>query len=414
MFTRRALLKRGGCAILVTAVPTFIRTARAQTTSFDFYISPTGSDSNPGTLASPWAITAINSHWSTYAGKAIGVLPGTYNVYALVQAGSFNQPALSVNGGSSGSPTLIQSTVPRQAILTGANPSGGGYPTSGAGIIGQGQYQKAPPNLGNVIIDGLYITRNFQQGMSFYLAGPAGGNGGTEGGPTGLEIRNCEIFDIAGNDDDNVGGIFFQSYTGAWVHNNKIHSVQPATNGQNPDNAAGIYSYYCHSNVYEYNTIYDCNNAIFDKAFQNGNHTHRYNYLESNGLYPQNVIHGCSGGNAGDTTTIYNNIMLGPGWDGSLASTQSNESLLLYNNTFVCGPGVGIYYPNGGSGSKVTNYNNIYRVTSGSWGDKGILGLIAGAILQSDYCLYGTVAASSNYLTTAPSSNLGIPSNTYT
>src|SRR6266404_4313809 len=111
--TRRTLLKRGGCAVLATAVPGLIRTASAQSTSYDFYISPTGSDSNPGTQASPWSITAINSKWTTYAGKSVGILPGTYNVYSLCQAGSYNQPALSVNGGTSGSPTLIQSTTPR-------------------------------------------------------------------------------------------------------------------------------------------------------------------------------------------------------------------------------------------------------------------------------------------------------------
>ncbi len=356
MFTRRTLLKQGGCAILATAVPGLIRTASAQSTSYDFYISPTGSDSNPGTLASPWSITAINSKWSTYAGKAVGILPGTYNVYSLCQAGSFNQPALSVNGGTSASPTLIQSTTPRAAILTAANPSGGGYPTTECGIIGQGQYTKSPPNLGNVIIDGLYITRAYQYGFAFYLAGPSGvsGGAGVEGGATGLEVRNCEVYDIGGTDNDNVAAIFMQGYTGAWIHNNRFHGVQPPTNGQNPDDVAGIFSYYCRSNVYEYNTIYDCNNGIFDKYYPNGNHTWRYNYIESAGLYPQNAVHGASGGKmAGDTLTVHNNVMLCPnanGWDGSLSNTLSSQNLVFYNNTFVFGPGgQGIYYPAAGT-----------------------------------------------------------------
>src|ERR1700722_14786747 len=110
MFTRRTLLKRGGCAALATAVPMLIRTARAQTTSYNFYISPTGSDSNPGTLTSPWSINAINTKQSTYAGKSVGVLPGTYNIYALCHAlassGSQQTAALSINGGTAGSPPL--------------------------------------------------------------------------------------------------------------------------------------------------------------------------------------------------------------------------------------------------------------------------------------------------------------------
>jgi hypothetical protein len=421
MFTRRTLLKRGGCAVLATAVvPRLIRNAVAQTTTYDFYISPTGSDSNSGTQASPWSITALNSHWTTYAGKSVGVLPGTYNVYSLCQAGSFNQPALSVNGGTASSPTLIQSTTPRAAILTAANPSGGGYPTTECGILGQGQDSKAPPNLGNVIIDGFYITRSYQYGLAFYLAGPSGTSGaaGTEGGPTGLEVRNCEIFDIGGNDNDNVAGIFMQGYTGAWIHNNKIHSVQPATNGENPDDVAGIFSYYCHSNIYEYNTIYDCNNGIFDKFYPNGNHTWRYNYIESAGLYPQNAVHGGSGGQlSGDTQTVHNNILLCPngnGWDGSLSALLSSQNLVYYNNTMVFGSGTeAIYYP-AGSSAKITNYNNVYHINSGSPSYGGILEMVTGTIQQSDYNLYGTVATSGKYLTTAPASDPGIPSNTYT
>jgi hypothetical protein len=57
-----------------------------QATGFDFYISPTGSDGNPGTLKKLWAITAINTRRADYAGKRIGLLDGTYNLYALCQA----------------------------------------------------------------------------------------------------------------------------------------------------------------------------------------------------------------------------------------------------------------------------------------------------------------------------------------
>jgi hypothetical protein len=414
MFTRRTLLKRGGYAALATAAPMLIRTARAQTTSFNFYIGPNGSDSNPGTQASPWAITSLNNKWTAYAGKSVGILPGTYNVYALVQAGAgFNRPALVVNGGTSGSPTLIQSTTPRGAILTAANPSGGGYPTNNCGMIGQGQYSSAPPNLGNVIIDGLYFTRGFQVALNFYLAQSGSG----EGGPTGLEIRNCEVFDISGVLDNNVSAIYLQGYTGAWVHNNKLHSVQPGGGG-NADDCAGIYSYYCHSNIYEYNTIYDCNNAIFDKASPNGNHTWRYNYLESNGLTPQNCVHGGSGGQLSDKLTIHNNIMLAPQsglWDGSGGAVGVNvayQSLLLYNNTCLFAAGdSGVYFPAGGSTvsppANVTQYNNVFSYTS--TGFQGAWCYPSPSLVASDYNLVGTYAASSTALGMSTQGNLGTP-----
>ena len=422
MFTRRTLLKRGGCAALATAVPMLIRTARAQITSYNFYISPTGSDSNPGTLASPWSINAINSKQSTYAGKSVGVLPGTYNVYTLCQAltstGSSEANALSVNGGTAGSPTLIQSTVARQAILTGLSPSGG-YPTVECGIIGQGA-GNPPPNLGNVIIDGFYVTKGFQRGISFYLTGESNESGGV----TGIEIRNCEIFDIGGNEVDNVAGIFFQSAQGAWVHNNKIHSVQ-VTSSSGTENVAGIFSYYSHSNIYEYNTIYDCNQAFRDKFYPNGNHTIRYNYIEVNGSYPVGALGDGNGGKPGDVYSVYNNVfnVMGAGgavwfsnvWPGG---NSSNTGFAFYNNTCVFpSGGNGAFFPAGGGNvspnALVRHYNNVYSY-NGAPNYQGVVAIVSGNIALSDYNLYGAGAGSGRYLTVAPYSSPGAPTASYT
>lgn len=55
--------------------------------TFDYYISPTGSDSNTGSLASPWAMTSLSlvtinannvANCKAMAGKRVGCLPGTY------------------------------------------------------------------------------------------------------------------------------------------------------------------------------------------------------------------------------------------------------------------------------------------------------------------------------------------------
>ena len=105
MVTRRSLLKQGAYAALaLRAVPSLVRTASAQTSSpsgFDYYISPSGSDNNPGTQSQPWAITAINTRGADYAGKRVGLLDGTYNVHALCQTGTWSTVALAVNGGPS-------------------------------------------------------------------------------------------------------------------------------------------------------------------------------------------------------------------------------------------------------------------------------------------------------------------------
>jgi hypothetical protein len=401
MITRRNLLKQGTYAALaLRAAPSLIRSANAQTTgssSFDYYISPTGSDANPGTMAQPWAITAINTHRADYAGKRVGLLDGTYNVHTLVQAGGgWSKPALAINGGSSAdSPTVIAAVNPRQAILTAANPATGAYPTSGCGVIGQGYMQTA--NKGNVTIDGLYITRAFQYGIAFYV--PIGDQ--QEGGASGFTVRNCEIYDVGGVVNNNVGGILMCFCTGALISNNKIHSVQPPNvlNG-NLGNAAGIFSFHCHSNVYEYNTIYDCNSGIYDKNNYNGNHTYRYNYVESAGLTPYAALKDCSGGNAGDIVTVHNNILLGPViWDGSNAfNMPSLQGLVFYNNTCVFGGAQktdnGIFYAAGANtvspAATVTFFNNIVQC-SGAIGYAGLVDFCAGSVALSNYNCFSAV-----------------------
>lgn len=138
LHSRRSVIKHGAFAAGALLLPWRPRWAQAQSATFDYYISPTGSDSNPGTQASPWSITAINTKQSVYAGKRVGLLDGTYNVYSLCQAGAWNLAALVVNGGTTGSPTVIAAVNPQKAILDAHDPSSGAYPTTECAIIGLG------------------------------------------------------------------------------------------------------------------------------------------------------------------------------------------------------------------------------------------------------------------------------------
>src|SRR5215469_4145086 len=159
MVTRRTVLRHGVYATVSAATAAVVgRTVRAQSTStgaFDFYISPGGSDSNPGTYDRPWAITAINTRQRDYAGKRVGLLDGTYNAYAACHGtGAPSRVGLGVNGGPSAtSPTVVAAVNARKAILTNVDPTSGAPATSGAPIMGQGYLQQ--PNKGNVILDGL-------------------------------------------------------------------------------------------------------------------------------------------------------------------------------------------------------------------------------------------------------------------
>src|ERR1700738_270524 len=105
--SRRDFLRHGGVVVGTSIfASSWPRWAAAALSGFDYYISPTGSDSNPGTSPSPWALTAINTKRALYAGKRVGVLPGTYNCLSLVGGsynGSFDTPAFSIAGGSTAS-----------------------------------------------------------------------------------------------------------------------------------------------------------------------------------------------------------------------------------------------------------------------------------------------------------------------
>ena len=90
--------------------------------SFDYYISPTGSDSNNGlTTSTPWALTAINTKRATYAGKTVGLMDGTYNVITITGQStnlSTHDNTLGVAAGSSGSPTIIKAVNPPSHTIT--------------------------------------------------------------------------------------------------------------------------------------------------------------------------------------------------------------------------------------------------------------------------------------------------------
>lgn len=116
MDRREVLSGAVALAIAGAAAPRF---ASAQTASFDYYISPNGSNSNSGSLTSPWAISALASK-PEIAGKRIGLLDGVY----VVQNSDYMSAAVNVAyGGTSSSPTIVEAVNPRKAVISGFNGS---------------------------------------------------------------------------------------------------------------------------------------------------------------------------------------------------------------------------------------------------------------------------------------------------
>ena len=107
--SRRDVLRAGGLLLPATVLTPalFTRVSRAASVAFDYYISTNGSDSNPGTLASPWAITAINTKQSSYASKRLGILPGTYDVSVMMKNATYQGAVLQIQGGTIATRTYV-------------------------------------------------------------------------------------------------------------------------------------------------------------------------------------------------------------------------------------------------------------------------------------------------------------------
>lgn len=406
LHSRRSVIKHGALVLGAMAFPMWSsRRARAQSTpTFDYYISPSGSDSNPGTQAQPWAITAINTKQSVYAGKRVGLLDGTYSLYSLCQAGAWNHAALVVNGGTPSSPTLIAAVDTRKAILDAHNPSGGGYPTTECAIIGVGQGD-SPPNLGNFIIDGLVITGSNTFGITIH--GQNTGTVNNQGGASGVVVRNCEIYDITSNSfGDNPAAVNPSYLTGFLLQNCLIHPIKSGNTAQ----VCGLVSFNTLNNIYEYNTIYAATMAMEEKEGPQGGTTVRYCYLENNSS-DWAAIKDFSGGLPGQTTTFHHCIIVGQSpWENGDATNSSNasqESLVCYNCTFYYGGGnfstSGLVWQSWGSGNSTsppaseTLYNNIYYATGDGSSGSDVL-LTPGTVSLSNYNCYQPAATSSAQL----------------
>jgi len=144
---------------------------------FQYFITPTGSDSNDGLATTvggghgPWSLNAINTKRGIYAGHHV-CLVGDQGVLTLRGAtpavpystGSYYTPALNIATGTAGHATVIASCntagqyVRGLAVVdggvTGTNWTGGGCTTCGANpLIGSGY----GAGTGYVIIDGLEV-----------------------------------------------------------------------------------------------------------------------------------------------------------------------------------------------------------------------------------------------------------------
>lgn len=335
-------------------------TTNVASSGFDFYISPTGSDSNPGTLGSPWAITALNTKSATYAGKRVGLLDGTYNTSALpASAGGFT-PALTVAAGDSTHQTVIAAVNPRMAILDDTGNS------VIRPIIGA---QNSV--LSYITLRDLKIRGGNQNSVTFEMGSGRG---------VGIRIENCEVYNQSYSVVDITPAIFLTALDDAVVTNCYVHDI---TNTSQASSAVGVQMYGCKRTIIEKSTfdstVYV---AVHDKYASGSPRTDqqetvvRYNYFNANPIacwgfdnkdqtatppsfppYGPYKIHHNVFENCGDTLTN----------PGAFSAASPME---FYNNTLIAN-GANSNGPNLHTlavGDEPSYYNNIWYLSGASLG----------------------------------------------
>jgi hypothetical protein len=209
--------------------------------TFDFYIGPSGSDSNPGTEAEPWAITALNTKRATYAGTRVGLLNGTYATGGISPYAGGDTPSLGIAPGSSGSPTIVQAVNDRMAIM---DHDEGGIACMGAYDSTCEYFQIRGLKFINTRDFAIYINRSSGRGL-------------------GIVVADCEFTQQLKTDEaDLTAGVFFQSLTDAIVDNCLFHDIE---NSVQASSVAAFLEYGCIRTVIQKSSFIDVYSGPFSK-----------------------------------------------------------------------------------------------------------------------------------------------------
>ena len=383
---------------------------------FDFFISPSGSNANDGlTPATAWSLTAINTKRGTYAGKRVGLLPGTYNCLSLIggsYTGDFATPAFMIQGGSQGSPTVICAA---QASGLPFPPDSSGFMAPGfttgvwkgpildAGATSGNNTQGQPLigsitaggvlGAGYVTIDGLEIKNTYGRPLSI------GADTGVPFAGTrtlGIVVQNCYIHDLTNNiGGANPTGITIYASDGAIVQNNRITRMF-----DNFSRASGIETWTSINTITQYNTVISASSqqiaGIQHKNTNQSTNVLRYNYVDmtlTGGL--GSGAYGIGHDSDGDVTTYvagYGNIVICDEvvLDANIGSGGYPSTAYLqywYGNTFVGVPNSSVVmFRRFGGPNTIAVYNNIIK--RGTVGGKGDVDTSVSALNKIDYNCY--------------------------
>lgn len=350
----------------------------------DFYISTSGDDDNDGlTPDTAWALTALNksAHRSSYAGKVIGLVDGTYDVYDLFGAPSVTSGAhaqIVVQGGSEGSPTILVSQTRCGAKLdanwtqiASDNPS----LNTETGLIGA--------RTDYVTFDGLWLDDCNYGAVVNYQSSTSANH---------FTLKNCKITNQSYRTGDNPGAnanmFYSQGFSHILIQNCRFEGGDAVSDGHR------------HAQIQTYQTTDDCvieyctftsvsgtGNAIHFKQGGNTQCIVRNCYIDRSNsdssdnasIYESCIFFDGTNNDESDHFKAYNNVMISGAANGFSCFLNNNMpgSIELYNNTYVGDWHADGCYRNmsgdksGQSPTQVDSYNNIHWRTTGAGGTYG-------------------------------------------
>jgi hypothetical protein len=429
LLSRRTLLERSALALGgVLLGRAGIEVAEAQVAGFSYFIAPNGSDANPGTLASPWAITTLldpsskyataagKANWAKVSGKTIGLLPGTYSLAGLCDSAVVpgNGPILNLPAGTAAANTVVASCStsgvyqPLAATLDAGTVSGAG-PYFYAPAIGSTTMRG---NGGYITVAGLTVQNCNGSGIDFtYDPGVGSANN--------LVIRDNVvqgiITTVAGN---NPGCIRGQTLVNSLVTNNLLYNfcvTSAEASSSDWIHIAAILMYFGNGTTYSYNTIYNTipSSGIHLKgaggsgsANDNRNSTIAYNFIQIPYTGSLGIVDFAST-NTASVNYVNNNIVCADGgiMHGGVNTVDENtlsDTTYVYNNT--------LYSPlatlDSGWSQMGTNlakgitwFNNIaYAPNVSNFGYLGNIVITNAALALSDYNCWPAPAATQKIL----------------
>lgn len=307
----------------------------------NYFVSPTGSDSNTGSLLMPWQTIQFGlNHLAT--NDTLNLLTGTFNEKLTIPTNN-----IYLRNHISTSPVIDATGITAQNAIISIN------------------------NRSNVTIDGIELKNNIQPDAQGILI---------DGNGSDITVKNCKIHDIhfssninaAVNSSTNAQGIIVYgtnsstAITNLKIQNNQLYNCRLgysegiAVNG----NVSGF--------EISGNSVYNLTNIGIDIIGHEGTCLNPLNDQARNGSVKKNVVHDClsayasSGGiyvDGGKNITIENNVSYKNGYGIEIGCEnigKTTDAIDIRNNIFynneICAAALGGFdYPNGSG--KVMNCN---------------------------------------------------------